>query len=173
MRFHTVALRRFTVLVAATALTISSVILAVAYTEGIITSQRSQAIDFKLLLDNGTRASIRDFRGKAVILVFFATECDYCREEVPELFKVYNARAQQVSIVMVSTGLEGDTLNRLNAFRSQFDIPWPVALDQDEYYKKIGVNYVPYTLILDREGRPIYSHEGKVSGEELLNFLPD
>jgi|GEM_PF-2595845 len=170
MRHHSVAIKRSKILGIAIIIVLASIIV-IAYAGNLLTTQPSNTIDFSVTLTNGTRVRIGEFKGNPVILVFFTTWCHQCREEVPELFKVYNSSTEKVTIIMVSVGLGGDSLSQIESFKTEFKIPWIIGLDEDKYYTQLGVDSVPYVFVLDSEGEPIHSNSGKVAGEELLNIL--
>ena len=109
------------------------------------------APDFTLTNPSGKKVSLKDYRGKVVFLNFWASWCDPCRGEMPEMDKLYRefkAKGFEILAVNVKDKQE-DALKMLKALK----ITYPVALDpQGEIGLLYGAWAMPSTYLIDRKG---------------------
>jgi thiol-disulfide isomerase/thioredoxin len=108
----------------------------------------------------GTAQPLQSFRGKVVVLNFWATWCEPCRAEMPSLNKLRQSfEGKPVVVLAVNVG-EGE--GRIKEFLGKVPVEFPVLLDRDAAASKAWkVRMLPATFILDREGRIRYSHAGE------------
>ena len=120
---------------------------------------RVLAPDFTLPQINGPPLTLWSYRGKVVLLDFWATWCYPCREEIPhfvELQQKYAARGLQVIGVSMD-----DTPDPVPAFYQQYHMNYPVVMGN----ARIGESYggllgLPITFVLDCDGRIAAKHIG-------------
>ena len=109
------------------------------------------APDFTLTNPSGKKVSLKDYRGKVVFLNFWASWCDPCRGEMPEMDKLYRefkAKGFEILAVNVKDKQE-DALKMLKALK----ITYPIALDpQGEIGLLYGAWAMPSTYLIDRKG---------------------
>jgi peroxiredoxin len=107
------------------------------------------APDFVLATPDGDVVRLSDFRGKIVILNFWATWCVPCRKEFPELVKTYDPNSD---IVVVGVDLQ-ENAGEVRDFAAQFGATYPIVIDQDakvaDSYRLLGL---PSTYFIDKEG---------------------
>ena len=125
-----------------------------------------KAPDFTLKDIYGNRFSLSDFRGKVVILDFFATYCEPCKTEVEELRRLKSRFGAQVVIISISV-YPGDTDEELRAFAEQHGMDWIVARDTANVAEAYDVKYLPTLVIIDKEGFIRHRHVGLTSYEVL------
>ena len=138
---------------------------------GVIDSHRPQdgelAPDFALLSPEGERIALSDFRGKTVVLNFWATWCPPCRAEMPELQAAWEERGEGDDLVVFSVDFD-ETAGEVNDFFEDFGLTFPVALDGGrsvaEHY---GVRGLPATFFIDAGGVLRSKNLGPVFGELL------
>ena len=124
-----------------------------------LTSRRTQEIrpapDFSLPQLDGQTLQLSSYRGKVVVLDFWATWCDPCREETPYLVQLqqkYGDRGLQIIGISMDDGPEP-----VRDFYQQFHMNYPVVMGTaktGELYG--GVLGLPIAFFVDREGK-IYS----------------
>jgi cytochrome c biogenesis protein CcmG, thiol:disulfide interchange protein DsbE len=117
--------------------------------------------DFTLPSPGGGAIHLADFRGKAVVLNFWASWCVPCAEEMPALEAFYQLhKGQDVVVIGVDVGETADTAA---AFALQHGVTFPIVLDQDAAVAdRYGLRGLPMTLVIDRMGLIRWSHLGQV-----------
>lgn len=120
-----------------------------AQTEG------GQAPDFTLTSLEGKTIRLSDYRGKAILLNFWATWCPPCKIEMPwfvELQKQYGPAGLQVLGVAMDDGSPGD----IAAFAKEMGVNYPVLIGKEEVGDAYGgVAYLPVTFFIDRNGKVV------------------
>jgi len=128
-------------------------------------ADRRQAPDFTLADLSGSQHSLSDFRGKVVLLDFWATWCGPCRKEIPHLVKFYDTYSSQ-GFVILGVGLDKEA--NLSRFASQIGMNYIVLADEKGVAGKLYViRSIPHTLIIDKKGRIAFDHTGFAPGMEV------
>jgi peroxiredoxin len=110
-----------------------------------------EAYDFELPDLVGAPVALRDFRGKRVLLNFWATWCGPCRYEIPHMVELYDEIYDQ-GFEIVAVNLGEDT-NRVAAFVRRFDMRFPVLLDRRlQVASAYHVRGIPTSIFLDEQG---------------------
>jgi thiol-disulfide isomerase/thioredoxin len=122
---------------------------------------RKEAPAFSLKSLDGSQVSLKDFKGKPVLLVFWATWCPSCREELPWLEKFSVEKRDQLTILLIA--IDGEREKKIRRMIKEMKITTPVLLILKE---KIMDNYgirgwVPIIFLIDGEGVIV----GKIVGE--------
>ncbi len=136
------------------------------------TSIGSEAPDFVMEDVNGNDLKLSNFRGKYVLLDFWASWCMPCRAEHPYLRKVYEEYKEKgFEIFAVSLDQAGKKEAWLNAIKKD-QITWPQVSDLQFYNNKAAILYgikaIPQNFLLDKEGKIIAKN---LRGEALNRFL--
>ncbi len=111
-----------------------------------------RACDLGLPDLEGKPVHLSQLKGKVVVVNFWATWCDPCREEIPdfvELYKAYQGRGLEIVGVSVDTGGE----ERVKAFAKKFGIEYPVVVADIQVARQWLVRGIPRTFVIDREGK--------------------
>jgi cytochrome c biogenesis protein CcmG, thiol:disulfide interchange protein DsbE len=108
---------------------------------------------YRTLAASGDSVSLESLRGKAVLLNVWATWCHPCRDEVPELQRLYERyRGRGLELVGVSVDAAGHD-DAIRAFARQYGMTYPVWRDPDENVSATFlVVGVPATFLIDRAG---------------------
>jgi cytochrome c biogenesis protein CcmG/thiol:disulfide interchange protein DsbE len=112
-----------------------------------------RAPQFALKDLKGQTLRLEDLRGKVVLLNFFATWCAPCRQEIPDLQRLYRRfNDQGLEIVGISLDMEGARL--LNPFVQYYGITYPIVLGTREVVVDYGgIRGIPTSFLIDRTGR--------------------
>ncbi len=110
------------------------------------------APDFTLKDLNGDVCRLADFRGRVVLLNFFATWCGPCRQELPDFVRLYERfKDKGLEIIGVSLDQEGEAV--LRPFIRQYGITFPIVLGTREVVLNYGgIKGIPTTFIIDHNG---------------------
>jgi peroxiredoxin len=113
---------------------------------------RKDAPLFTLKSSNGTSYSLKDFKGKPVLVLFWATWCPSCCEELPVLDKHFAERQEELVTLLLA--IDGEKVKKVRGFIEKNKIKLPVLLDEKEKIaRSYGVNFIPAAFLIDREGR--------------------
>ncbi len=120
------------------------------------------APDFTLQGDDGKAHRLSDYRGKVVLLNFWATWCPPCRYEMPSMERVHRkVRAENIVILAVNVGESEDTVFE---FTGKYPVTFQLLLDTDgTVIKNYPVIGLPTTFVIDPRG--IVTHRA-VGGRE-------
>ena len=123
---------------------------------------RKVAPNFNLPNSNGVQVALADYKGKVVLLNFWATWCGPCKIEIPwfiEFNKTYKGRGFSV----LGVSLDDDGWKSVKPYLAAKNIDYTVVVGNDEVSKSYGdVDSLPTTFIIDRDGRIAFVHMGLV-----------
>ncbi|MGH9619003.1 MAG: peroxiredoxin family protein [Bryobacteraceae bacterium] len=130
------------------------------------------APNFTLKNAEGKRVSLSDFRGKVVLLNFWATWCGPCQVEIP-WFVQFEQKYRSKGLEIVGVSMDEDGWKVIKPFVSQHHINYPILLGNETVATLYGgLDALPTTFILDRQGRIAYPiHVGLVAKSEYLNEI--
>jgi len=129
-----------------------------------------RAPDFTLKDLQGRSFTLSENRGKPVLLVFGATWCPYCVEEIPRLKDIFAKYGPQgVAVVNIDIQESPDKVKR---FADKHKLPYPVLIDETaEVARNYGVSGVPNFTLLDKNG--VVACRQCPSGEQQLDKMLD
>jgi peroxiredoxin len=117
-----------------------------------------EAPDFSLSDINGKQINLSEFRGKVIILDFFASWCPPCRQEVPdfvELQKTYGSDGLAI------VGVALVNLQEAKDFAEQYKINYTVLIDDGKVSNSYGpIRSIPTTFVLDKTGKIVKMYIG-------------
>lgn len=132
------------------------------------------APDFKLQNLDGQLISLSDFRGKPVLINFWATWCKFCRYEMPYLQQIYEEWSDK-GLVVLAINI-GESHSEVKEFLQALNLSLPVLLDTNEKVaQKYNVPPVPTTFFIDSDGtiqvKIIGAFPSKEAIEQHLNNI--
>lgn len=136
--------------------------------------QHPAAPEFNLPDMDGNKFSLSDFRGKTVIINFWATWCPPCREELPSMNRTWHRiKNKNIDMIAINVGEDEDTIF---SFMADYPIDFQVLLDQSgEVINRWPVKGLPTTFIVDPEGNLFYQAIGgrEWDSDSLLSLIID
>jgi peroxiredoxin len=123
------------------------------------------APDFASKSDSGRNVRLSELRGRVVLINFWASWCSPCRQELPLLNKIY-AQYRAAGFVLLAVNVD-DNRKDAEAMLKRLNLGFPTLFDGNKNVAKLyGVDTMPATLVIDRDGRVRYVHRGYYSGYE-------
>ena len=125
-----------------------------------------EAPDFEFETMDGQTAELSDYRGKVVVLTFWATWCGYCMRDMPELDKIDQA-FDSVQIVAINRG-DRNADAQAKAEELGYDFAW--GLDEDGAIEALyPASGIPYTVVIDENG--VVSTVFAGSAQDMYSYL--
>jgi peroxiredoxin len=135
---------------------------------------RKPAPDFELVAADGSKAKLSDYRGKVVLLNFWATACGGCVLEIPSFIEIKKANddtafaAVGVSMDMSYEGRKSadDAWSSVRPFMKKYGINYTIAMGDDETLNAYALKSLPDTFLIDKSGRIAVAYTGVVINKD-------
>lgn len=132
-----------------------------------------KAPDFKVCDDNGEEILFSSFRGKPVIINFWATWCGVCTTEFPHFENAYKKYGDKVQFMMINM-TEGsyETEEKAKSFIEKNEYTFPVYYDKDlEASVKYYISAIPVTVFIDEDGNIVTKRIGGMNEQMLSGYI--
>ena len=130
-----------------------------------------KAIDFQFTEVNGKTLHLSDYRGKWVLVNFWATWCPPCLEEIPELISLHNAH-KGADLVVIGIVLDYPSRKGVHEFVEKHAIPYPIVLANHIMAEQVGeVGALPTTYLFDPSGKQVAHHEGVLTRDNVEEYI--
>ncbi|TWT27953.1 redoxin domain-containing protein [Planomicrobium sp. CPCC 101110] len=131
------------------------------------------APDFELTTLSGETAKLSDYKGKKVILNFWATWCPPCKAEMPLMQNYYDeAQGENVEVLAVNLTTQDRGVDKVKEFVEANNLTFPIPLDKEG---DIGSVYqavtIPTSYMIDTEGRVQNKHIGPMDEETMRDYI--
>ena len=111
-----------------------------------------KAPEFTLLDIDGARTSLSDFKGKVIILDFWATWCPPCKAEIPHFVELYDEYKDK-GLEVIGISLDSNPEKALPPFIEEYGINYTMLIgDRDVTDSYGGIMSIPTTFVIDRDG---------------------
>ncbi len=133
------------------------------------TENPNLAPDFTVFDMDGNAVTLSDFRGKPVILNFWASWCGPCKAEMPDFEEAYKEYGEDLHFVIVNlTDGRSETLESASGYIAETGYTFPVYYDTAmEAAYTYGISSIPITVFVDAEGVIVGGQVGMISADEL------
>ena len=125
-------------------------------------------LDFTLKDINGANVQLTDYKGKVVLLNFWATWCGPCRLEIPEFVEAYDRYRDKGFVILGVLSEDDPTPGQLRTFMTEFKMNYPVLREHQDFAAANGELWaLPTSFLIDRQGLICTKHTGAMSREML------
>jgi len=132
-----------------------------------------KAPDFALKSIDGKTIKLSDYKGKVVIIDFWATWCPPCRKGIPDLISIQNDHKKNVVIIGISLDAE-KTIKDVPGFVKNYGINYPIVYGDEKVVAAYGgIQSIPTAFVIDRKGNVVDRHIGLVSKETYTNKIKE
>lgn len=146
-------------------------IVTMLFTMG-VSAQQLPAVDLKDISGKSVRTDTLQNGGRPLIIDFFATWCKPCNRELSAISEVYEDWQEETGVKLIAVSIdEAHNIHKVKPLVDRLGWPYEVLLDPNSDFKRaLGVQLIPFTLIVDGNGRIVYKHQGYTDGaeEELI-----
>ncbi|MDD3839741.1 MAG: TlpA disulfide reductase family protein [Clostridia bacterium] len=134
---------------------------------------KTQAPDFELTTLEGEVVKLSDYRGKVVMLNFWATWCGYCTVEMPEIQQAHEKYQQDLQVLAVNlTTSEKNGVQDVVDYIDKEGYTFTVPLDEQGVSTTMyGVRGIPVTYFIDKQGYVAFSHPGPMTKEQIEKYI--
>ena len=107
-------------------------------------------------------------QGKPIIISFFATWCKPCNRELKAINEVYEDWVEETGVKLIAVSIdEAQNVNKVKPLVDSNGWPYEVLLDPNrDFSRALGIQTIPFTLIVDGNGNIAYKHNGYTDGAE-------
>jgi peroxiredoxin len=120
---------------------------------------------FTLAARDGGKLSLADLKGQVVMINFWATWCGPCRQEMPLLAQLHD-KYEPLGFIMLGVNVEPDSAAAV-AWLKNVPVNFPILFDTDSAVAgRFGVEGMPSSVLVDRNGQVRYIHRGYKPGDE-------
>ena len=132
---------------------------------------RRPAPNFSLPDEQGKAVRLGDFKGKVVLLDFWATWCGPCKVEIP-WFIEFQRKYKDQGFTVVGVSMDEGGWTEVKPFVEEMKMNYPVLLGNDDITGPFGgIEVLPTTLIIDKAGRIFATHRGLTSKDDFENAI--
>lgn len=113
--------------------------------------------------------------GKPFIIAFFATWCKPCNRELNAIAEVYDDWQEETKVKVIAVSIDrAQNINKVKPLVDSNGWQYDVLLDTNsDFQRALGIQMIPYTLVVDGKGNIVYRHNGYTDGaeEELIESV--
>jgi len=129
------------------------------------------AADFTLQDMDGKNVSLSDFKGKPLLIDFWATWCPPCRASIPGIQKLHKTYGDKGLVVLGISLDDSSSWDGVKAFRTEYGITYSVLKGTEDVAAKYLVRSIPTLIIVDKQGNMTKRYLGYGNDEEIENEI--
>jgi peroxiredoxin len=141
--------------------------------------QRKTAPEFSLTGADGKPVDLANYRGKVVLLDFWATWCGGCKLEIP-WYMEFDTKYKREGLAVIGVSMDDDGWKAVKPFLAQKRDPetggntamkYPVVIGNETLAKQYNLTSMPMTVLIDRQGKIALSHSGVVNKDDFEGHI--
>ena|SRR6267378_3721964 len=133
-------------------------------------NSRKAAPNFTLSDSKGASVRLSDYKGKVVLLDFWATWCHGCKTEIPWYMEFQN-KYKDRGLSVIGVSMDQDGWKSVKPFLEEKKMNYAVVIGNEDLARLYAVDALPVTLLIDRDGKIADSHPGMVDKDAFENEI--
>jgi peroxiredoxin len=129
-------------------------------------NERKPAPEFALKDSSDNTVSLKDYRGRVILLDFWATWCEGCKEEIP-WFSEFQRKYGSNGFTVVGVSMDDDGWKVVKPFIGKAEVPYCIVLGDDATARKYKIENMPDAFLIDRQGRIAATYVGLVDKDNV------
>jgi thiol-disulfide isomerase/thioredoxin len=130
----------------------------------------AQAADFKVTDTQGKTHTLSGYKGKWVLVNYWATWCPPCQEEIPDLIALYENKKN--NLVVIGIAMDYNDPKQVTAFADSMLMSYPIVLGNAKVAGQIGpVQGLPTTYLFNPEGKMVAQQVGAITQAVVESFI--
>lgn len=146
---------------------IATTVLALAF--ALNASAQLPSVTLKDITGKTVRTDTLSNDGKPFIISFFATWCKPCNRELTAISEVYDEWREETGVKVIAVSIDqAQNINKVKPLVDNNGWEYDVLLDPNSDLKRaLGIQMIPYVIIVDGKGNIVYKHNGYTDGAEV------
>ena len=120
----------------------------------------------------GNKIALSQYRGKVVLLDFWAVDCGGCVVEIP-WYVQFDMKYRDQGLQLIGLDMYGEAPSYIKAFMQKSQMNYPVAVGNEDIQKRFQAEELPKTILIDRQGRVALSHVGIVDRDAFARDIEE
>ncbi len=134
--------------------------------------QRKPAPDFTLNDTQGKPVTLSDYKGKVVLLDFWATWCQGCKFEIPWYLE-FEKKYKDKGLVVLGVAMDKEGLAVVQPYMQKMQIDYAVVLGNDDLLPQFGFKSLPATFLIDKNGNVAVAHIGMIDKDNFEGHIEE
>ncbi len=136
----------------------------------VLTASWAQAADFRVTDTDGKTHSLSGYKGKWVLVNYWATWCPPCLEEIPDLIALHENKKN--NLVVIGVAMDYHSAKQVTDFADGLLVEYPIVLGTPEIVRQIGpVPGLPTTYLFNPDGKMVAQQVGLITREAVESFI--
>ncbi|HWR77104.1 MAG TPA: TlpA disulfide reductase family protein [Thiobacillus sp.] len=135
-----------------------------------LTASWAQAVDFKLTDTDGKSHTLSGYKGKWVLVNYWATWCPPCLEEIPDLIALHENKKN--NLVVIGVAMDYRNAKQVTDFAEGLLVEYPIVLGNAQVVSQIGpAQGLPTTYLYNPEGKMVAQQVGLITRAEVESYI--